>query len=67
MTRAQLYPAAVNAVANAMRRGKTVDEIAAESGASPASVRRLAQRDSETRWGNGRVTTLALWKIAGVR
>jgi predicted transcriptional regulator len=66
MTRAQLYPAAVYAVAAAMRRGKTVDEIATESGASPASVRRLSQ-ESDTRRGNGRVTTRELGKLAGVR
>jgi predicted transcriptional regulator len=66
MTRAQLYPAAVYAVAAAMRRGKTVEQIATESGASPASVRRLAN-DSDRRRGNGRVTTRELGKLAGVR
>jgi predicted transcriptional regulator len=66
MTRAQLYPAAVYAVAAAMRRGKTVDEIATESGASPASVRRLADATDSPR-GNGRVTTSNLLKLSTIR
>jgi DNA-binding LacI/PurR family transcriptional regulator len=44
----------------------TADEIAAQAGVSPASVRRVLDWTTANR-GNGRVSTATLEKLAGVR